>query len=783
LSPDRIALGSYECDVRSGQVSLSASLRQITGFSENRPLTTDEFIGLVHPDDRATVVAATQPTPGATPPAALCRFLRPSGETRWTVLRAEPIRGGAGDLHKVVGLVFDTTWGHDAYKATLAAMCDPAAPPQVFRDAPVALLLCSAERVLDINEAFGRLTGFTREEAVRPAGQDTGLWERFRLAEIAPRIAAEGRFVDQVWRVRAKDQRPHLVLVSAAPMTHGRQKAVLVAFNEAVLRFEPQSLLTERERADVAVRALRDSQEQFRQLAEAHGEGVALQESGTIVHANSKLGSMFGYDPDEMVGEALESFRWPDARDPERHGGESDEPYVFTAERQDGTTFSAEVSPHTVNVDGRVYRVATVRDVTRRERVEQSRRALFAGTAGVAGLDFFRALVSHLAAAFRVKYAMVAEFTGESMSRVTIVSFSSHGVPGEPADRPLSGTACEQVMRRGLQCFSRDVAAQFPADRWLADLGAEAYFGAPLIDSGGRPTGVLAVLHDEPLERTDEREDMLTTFAARASVELQRLRVEQEIRRLNAELEQRVADRTKELEAANRELEAFSYSVSHDLRAPVRHISGFVELLEGDARSVLGPEGREHVSEISSAAARMTVLIDTLLDFSRLVRTELRSDVIDLAAMARTAAGELSKDAAGRAVEWAIDPIPAVRGDRVLLRQVVVNLLSNALKYSRTRPVASIEVGMAPASAPDEVVWFVRDNGVGFDMARAHKLFGVFQRLHPASQFEGTGVGLANVHRIITRHGGRVWAESLVDRGATFFVALPSAGARRAGEA
>jgi PAS domain S-box-containing protein len=780
LSPDRIALGSYECDVRSGQVSLSASLRQITGFSENRPLTVDEFIALVHPDDRGTVVAATQPAPGATPPA-LCRFLRPSGETRWTVLRAEPVRGGAGDLHKVVGLVFDTTWGHDAYKTTLAALCDPPAPPEVFRDAPVALVICTAERVLDINEAFARLTGYTREDAGRPAGQDAGLWERFRLAEIAPGIAGDGWFVDQVWRVRAKDQRPHLVLVSAAPVTHGRQKAVLVAFNEAVLRFEPQSLLTERERADVAVRALRDSQEQFRQLAEAHGEGVALQESGTIVHASSKLGSMFGYDPDEMVGQTLDSFSRPDARDPERHAGQSDEPYVFTAERQDGTTFAAEVSPHTVNVDGRVYRVATVRDVTRRERVEQSRRALFAGTAGVTGLDFFRALVGHLAAAFQVKYAMVAEFTGESMSRVTIVSFSSHGVPGEPADRPLAGTPCEQVMRRGLLCVSRDVTAQFPGDRWLTDLGAAAYFGAPLIDSGGRPTGVLAVIHDEPLDRSDEREDILTTFAARASVELQRLRVEQEIRRLNAELEQRVADRTKELEAANDELEAFSYSVSHDLRAPVRHISGFVELLEGDGRSVLGPEGREHVSEISAAAARMTVLIDTLLDFSRLVRAELRADVVDLAAIARAAAGELSKDAGARNVQWAIGAIPSVRGDRVLLRQVVVNLLSNALKYTRTRSVATIEVGAATPSGPDEVVWFVSDNGVGFDMARAQKLFGVFQRLHPASQFEGTGVGLANVHRIVTRHGGRVWAESRVDHGATFFVALPFAGGERAG--
>jgi light-regulated signal transduction histidine kinase (bacteriophytochrome) len=317
------------------------------------------------------------------------------------------------------------------------------------------------------------------------------------------------------------------------------------------------------------------------------------------------------------------------------------------------------------------------------------------------------------------------------------------------------------------------VTSLFPGDPLLASTGAVGYFGAPLFDSGGRALGVLAVIDDRPIERTDEREDLLTVSAARASVELQRSRFEREIRRLNADLERRVADRTAELRSANRELEAFSYSVSHDLRAPVRHITGFVDRLRQHVAG-MPAAGRNYIDDIATAAGRMSTLIDTLLEFSRTARSDMQAGVVDLTELANSVVADLTKEAPDRRVEWRIGVVPLVRGDRHLLRQVLVNLLGNAFKYSRGRDVARIELGTAPGAPSGDVVLFVRDNGVGFDMKYASRLFGVFQRLHAAKDFEGTGIGLANVHQIVTRHGGHVWAEAAVNAGATFFVSLPS---------
>jgi signal transduction histidine kinase len=264
----------------------------------------------------------------------------------------------------------------------------------------------------------------------------------------------------------------------------------------------------------------------------------------------------------------------------------------------------------------------------------------------------------------------------------------------------------------------------------------------------------------------DAFNDMLTQIQQR----------DQALHEVHVQLEDRVRQRTSELDAVNGELEAFTYSVSHDLRAPLRHVTGFAGLLEEHAKGQLDEQSHKYLRTIAEAARKMGQLIDDLLAFSRMGRSPLVKQPLSLNNLVREAREEVTSQSGKGShddIKWKLHDLPEVDADPAMLRQVMVNLLSNALKYSSSQPAPSIEVGMN-RGAPGETVVFVRDNGVGFDMQFAHKLFGVFQRLHSSDEFEGTGIGLANVKRIIQRHGGRVWSESRIDCGATFYFSLPT---------
>jgi signal transduction histidine kinase len=271
-----------------------------------------------------------------------------------------------------------------------------------------------------------------------------------------------------------------------------------------------------------------------------------------------------------------------------------------------------------------------------------------------------------------------------------------------------------------------------------------------------------------PITRQDEIGELIGGF----NHMLKNLgRREMEIHRLNAELEQRVTDRTALLEAANKELEAFCYSVSHDLRAPLLHIDGYVDLLVSRCSDGLTDKGLHYINTIADSARQMSVLIDDLLQFSRTGRQEMRRESLNMSQALQEALSPLKESNFARCIEWVIADLPSVSGDYALLRQVWANLLSNAVKYTRPREAARIEVSARKGNR--EIIFAVKDNGVGFDMQYSSNLFGVFQRLHSLEEFEGTGIGLATVQRIISRHGGRIWAEAELNQGATFYFSLP----------
>lgn len=441
--------------------------------------------------------------------------------------------------------------------------------------------------------------------------------------------------------------------------------------------------------------------------------------------------------------------------------------------RSDGTQFEALLSSELSEEPGDRLIITIVTDVSEEKRREAQLLDLATGMAGQTGHAFFESLVCNMTKTMGADMLFVGEL-GNS-SDVTILAGTVDGAALNRFTYSLENTPCNHTTNQSDLCVYPDrVDELFPNDLALVEGKFKGYVGQSLRDETGQPVGILVALWRRPITNHAEASALMAIYGGRAAAELLRLQRDREIQRLNETLEQRVRERTAELQTLNAELDSFAYSVSHDLKTPLRSIDGFTALLDETLQGRLSPSEENMFQRILGATSRMGVLIADLLALARISQSELRWQWVDLSALAKDVFATLSVTKfSGRKFDLRVAPNMLAQCDPQLMRIALDNLLDNAAKYTRDQPLAIIEFGQENREPGAAAVFSVKDNGTGFSMASASKLFKPFQRLHaPDSGFEGTGIGLATVRRIVERHGGTIRAQSDTGQGAVFTLTL-----------
>lgn len=732
----------YSMAPGSGDVYyLSAAVDRIYGR------TAQEFYArgslwqeVIHEEDRPAVKAAMNRLIGGGEFNVEYRIRRTDGNLRWLHDRAWLIRDGADKPLRVDGIAMDVT----ARKQAEAGLRES---EQHFRaiseSSPIPLMIMAFPEgtMRLVNKAFQRAFGIDWAACVgRPSSEFfISLDECETLLDT---VLRRGDVQDVELPLRHPDGRIFWVIVSARLASFDGEPAYYVGLYD----------ITARKQAEQSLRA---GEERFRSLVAALGEGVMLLDAiGRIMTCNAAAEETLGVAREQLLGMSALDPRW-DARreDGSRFtaedfppaqtlaAGEPQRDAVVGVHRPDGVLvwLSMNAQPLFHSGASKPYAaVVSFSDITSRKQAEH---ALLDSEAKLAGI---------------IASAMDAVITVDTQYRITLFNAAAEHMFGCSAAEMIGGPLDRLLPLR----YRREHNAS------IAEFGMTGETNRRM-GTLGRVTGVRRNGEEFPLEASISQLEAggqkLFTVILRDITE--RVRAENAIQELNESLEKRVIERTAELQQAIKELEAFSYSVSHDLSAPLRAINGFAHILEESEHAALSAEGRELLDRIRRNADRMGELIDDILRFSRVSRAELTQTDVDMEQVARTVAEELHDTSPRAVVE--IKPLPHIRGDAAMLRQVWVNLIGNALKFSGKKANPQVEIGAFERDG--EVILYVKDNGAGFDLQYADRLFGVFQRMHGVTEFPGTGVGLAIVKRIVERHRGRVWAEAVPEEGATFY--------------
>jgi PAS domain S-box-containing protein len=634
---------------------------------------------------------------------------------------------------------------------------------RIFRSSPAAIVVQALEdmTVLDVNPAFERLYGYTREEFI--GGTDEPLWRDPKERKAFQRqMATAGRAINLPLEARAKDGRQLHVLLSTEieGMGHGR---IVV------------STITDATAETLARQAARQSAELFSKAFDFSPINMTITRvsDGTFLAVNAAEDAVQGFSPGELIGRtSVEAGVWRNHEDRLQFVEELRAARQLNRQTQmrhkDGRMIDTQMWAVIVDIAGEPCILSSTINISEQKRREALLIDMAKGLSAETGEPFFRSVVQHLGQAIAADLVMVGE-TGPDDS-VSSLAIMMGGVHQPTITYSLAGTPCDLAIGQSDLCVYGDGIQQlFPQDQFLVDGGYHAYAGAALRDADGSTIGIVNAFWRKPQAASADRDALMQIFASRITAELVRLRRDREIQRLHDTLEQRVNERTDQLRATNAELESFGYSVSHDLQSPLRSIEGFSVLLARRLKGRLSEEEERLFDRVRINVVRMHELINDLLALARASKGKLVLEQVDLSALAEQVAAQLRLREPTREVKVEIQSGLSVRCDSKFARIVLENLLGNAWKYSRNVADASVSFGALPTREGGRRMLFVRDNGAGFDMAYADSLFKPFHRLHHETEFEGSGIGLATVHRILERHGGTIRGESSEGAGACFY--------------